>query len=441
MPGTRRRCRTILAVGLVVAALAAGCDKATHENLDKWMSTEKGPDKLSKALSNGSIDPDLSAHAAANLIKLGKDADVRKTIEGMPDDRRQAVIAKLAPRLWDMARIEGELTMPSGLQTNSKDLLFELRKGAGPEARQQIDGYLMDWYTSGYYEGRAPLGRHLGATVIRTLGPPAGEKLKHAANAIIAAPARGNERAKVGDELLLGMAASGNPDAVQYVLDIYHMDRGDSTLPERCVSALYRAYVDPGGLFDVNDSKALEPSMDRLAEIAKDESQSPRVTNDAVALVRAVGMPRCLDPLVSLIPSPNRQRRWQGANNALKCGGPKAIAPVAGALATDTSYDHAEMAGAVWEEIAKMSPRDQVLAEVRKLLDSPSWVARWVGAEALASMKSKDDVARLKALAGDKATLTGYWGDQSGVDAKDRKADPTLGERVTELAKSIESGA
>ncbi len=434
--------RIALVFLLVLVAFSFGaCEKTTPENLDKWMNTEKGPDKLAKAMSDNSLDPDLSAHAAANLIKLGKDTDVKKAIDGMPDDRKKAVLGKLVPRLWEMARIEGDLTVPSGLQTNAKDLMFDFRKSADPDTRKQIDGYLLDWYTGGYYEGRATLGRYLGSTIVRQLGPQAGDKLKSAANAIIAAPAKGNERAKIGDELLLGMAASGSADAVTYVVEISKMDRGDPSLRERCISALYRAYVDPQGLFDVADPKALEPSLPALTELAKDESQPPGLTNDVVALIRQIGMPACLDPLVGMIPSLDRQRRWVGANNALKCGGVKAIAPVAGALATDTGYDHDEMSGAVWEEIAKMSPKEQVLAEVRKLLDSPSWVARWIGIEALAAMKSKDDLPRIKALSGDKAKLTGYWGDQSGVDPKQKKPDPTLGDRAGELAKALESGA
>src|SRR5206468_2309887 len=98
---------------------------------------------------------------------------------------------------------------------------------------------------------------------------------------------------------------------------------------------------------DVADTQALVPSLPRIVEVALDDNQPPRVTNDAVALIRAVGMPQCLDPLISMIPSPNRQRRWMGANNALKCGGAKAIPLVAGALAPDAGYEHAEMGGAV----------------------------------------------------------------------------------------------
>ncbi len=433
MQGLPRR----FAVAAVAVALMGGCEKTNHETIDKWMGTQGGPDKLQKAMVNGELAPDLSAHAAANLIKMGKDTEVRAAIEALPPDRRAAVVAKLIELLKDLARIEGEMTVPSALQVSAKDVLFELRKLGDEPTRQAIDAILMDWYTGGYYEGRAILGRHLGATVVRVLGAPAGDKLTHAANVIIAQPAKGAVRTKVGDELLLAMAASGNAESVKYVLDIYHMDRGDPTLAPRCASALYRAYVDPGGLFDVADPAALVPSVGRIVEVAQDENQPPQVTNDAVALIRAVGMPACLDPLVAMIPNPDRQRRWVGANNALKCGGVKAIALVAAALAPDSGYDREELSGAVFEEIAKMTPRDQVVAEARALLDSPSWVARWIGVEVLALVKAKDDAPRLAAMSGDKAKLAGYWGAQEGVAAKDKKVDPTLGARATELAAAL----
>ncbi len=56
-------------------------------------------------------------------------------------------------------------------------------------------------------------------------------------------------------------------------------------------------------------------------------------------------------------------------------------------------------------------------------------------------MKAKDDGPRLAALSGAKAKLVGYWGDQSGKDPKDRKADPTLGQRAKELADGLAAPA
>jgi len=142
--------------------------------------------------------------------------------------------------------------------------------------------------------------------------------------------------------------------------------------------------------------------------------------------------------LIGMIRSLDRERRWTGANNALICGGPKAISAVADAMPIDTGYDHEEMTGAVSGQIAKLQPKDQVLAETRKLLDSTSWVSRWIAVESLAAMKSKDDLAAIQKLQTDKAPLTGYWGDQSDVDPKEKKKDPTLGERATEVAKALQ---
>ena len=48
-------------------------------------------------------------------------------------------------------------------------------------------------------------------------------------------------------------------------------------------------------------------------------------------------------------------------------------------------------------------------------------------------MKSTADAPAIAAISSSEK-LNGYWGDQSGVDPKDRKADPTLGQRAKELA-------
>jgi hypothetical protein len=434
------RCALSLALAGPVV-VSTGCEKADHENIDRWTKTQKGPEKLKKALHDPALDADLSAHAGENMLKMGQDAEVRRALETMAPDRRSLLTAKLAPRLWNMARVEGDMTVPTPAQIAAKDMLFDLRKYADAATRAQIDGYLSDWYTSGYYEGRATLGKYMGAAVIRTLGPPAGEKLASAANAVLAAPVQGSKRVKIGDELLLGLAVSGHPEAVKYVLDVFRMDRGDPTLAERAIGALYRAYAEPGGMFDVADPAALVPNLDRIVEVAKDDTQAPQVTNDAVGLIRATGMPHCLPPLLQMVTHQHKDERyrWVGVNNALKCGRVQAIAPVVAALPVDGAYERETVTGAVAQEIAKMSPRDNALAEARTLVASPSWVARWIGVEALAAAKSKEDLARIKGLVGDRTRLNGYWGDQRDLPKKEQKPEPTLGQRASELARELES--
>jgi hypothetical protein len=52
--------------------------------------------------------------------------------------------------------------------------------------------------------------------------------------------------------------------------------------------------------------------------------------------------------------------------------------------------------------------------------------------EALAAMKSTDDVPRIASLAKHRERLTGYWGERV-----QGKADPTLGQRAAELSAAL----
>lgn len=413
---------------VLIALLVAGCEKTNHDNIDKWTHTEKGPGKLKKAVADESLDADLSAHAAANLIKMGKDPEVKQILDQMGPPRRQAVIAKLAPRLWEIARVEGDMQMPRPIQVSAKDALITLRKYSDDTEKQQIDTYLMDWYGAPSYEGRAAVGAVLGASVVRMIGAPACKKLKQVTDGIIAAPGQEKAKNRIGDELLLGLAASGSPECVQYVLDIAKMKRGDETLPARAMSALYKAYVDPGGLFDMVSPEALVPNLDAIASIAQDDTMPPAAANDAVSLIRVIGMPHCQTALVGMVahPHPDPRFKYVAANNALRCGGVKAIEDVVHAL-PDGPYARDELTGAVSGEIAKMSPKDQVLAALHDLLNSKRTIEKWVAIEALAAMKIPEENARIAKVTGNEK-LTGYWGSQTD------KPEPTLGQHAKELA-------
>src|SRR3569623_536280 len=412
---------------VLIALLVAGCEKFNHDNIDKWTHTEKGPGKLKHAVADESIDPDLSAHAAVNLIKMGKDPDVRQVFDQMGQARRQQVLAKLAPRLWEMARIEGDMQMPNPRQVAAKDALFALRKYADDATKQQIDGYLMDWYGAPSYEGRANVGASTGASVVRLIGQPACKKLKQVTAGIIAAPGQDKAKNRIGDELLVGLAATGSPDCVAYVLDIAKLKRGDESLPTRAMTALYKADVDPAGLFELVDSAALVPNLDTITQIAQDETMPPGAANDAVSLIRVVGMPKCLPALVSMVahPHPDPRFKYVGANNALKCGGEKAILDTVHAL-PDGPYEREELVGAVAGEIAKMTPKDAVLKDLHQLLDSKRTLDKRVAIDALAAMKIPDETAKIAAVPGSEK-LTGYWGGAT-------KPAPTLGQHAQDLA-------
>ena len=420
----------------LIALFAVGCEKPTHENIEKWAATQKGPAKLKAAFLNDGLDPDLSAHAAAVMVKTGRDNEVKAELDHMNPARRSAVIGKLAPRLWELARIEGDMLRPAPFQTQAKDALVVIRKYADPSARTQIDGYLIDWYAVPSYEGRANSGAFLGAAVMRMIGPPAAKKMMAVVNGIIASPGQETTKKRIGDELMLAVAVTGDPEAVKYVLDIARMDRGDKTLATRAMGALYRAYVNSEGLFDVIDPQAaqaaLAPNLDELAKIAQDDRMPGAAANSAVALIRSVGPPQCLPPLLAMIPHPHADPmfRYMGPDHALKCGGVKAIKDVVRAM-PDQPYEKASLAGSVVLGISKLEPRDQVLASLRDLLGDKSLIARWVAIETLAAMKSVEDAPKIASVKGGGEKLVGYWGDGSG------KPEPTLGQRAKELSTQL----
>jgi hypothetical protein len=422
-----------IAVGFTALLSLVGCEKTDHESIDKWMSTKKGPGKLRKACLDEGLDVDLSAHACVNMIKMGRDPEVKTEVDNLPPPRREQLATKMAGKLWDVARIEGEMQMPAPHQTQAKDALLTVRRWADAATKTQIDGYLIDWYTTPAYEGRASSGAVAGSTVMRMIGAPAAQKLMRVADGIIAAPGQETVKKKLGDELLLSLAATGDPAAVKYVLDIARMDRGDKTLSGRAMSALYKVYVDPAGLFDPQPPTALVPNLDALVAIAKDPNMPADPSNDAVALIRVVGPPACLPPLVSMIAVAHTDPtfRYIGPDAALKCGGVKAIKQVVQAM-PEVPYDRESLSGSVVLAISKLSPRDQVLAELRDLLGDKSRVARWVAIETLAAMKSVEDAPRIAGVKGPER-LSGFWGQGSD------KPDPTLAARAKELATQLQS--
>jgi hypothetical protein len=225
---------------------------------------------------------------------------------------------------------------------------------------------------------------------------------------------------------------------VRYLLDVARMDRGDPSLPKRAMNALVTAYVDPRGLFDVADPAPLVANLPALVAVAKDEALAGQPANDAISLIRMTGAANCLTPLVGMIGYPHRDPlfRYAVTYAAIYCGGPKAIVDVVRAI-PDGSYVQVELHDAIAVEIAKLAPKQAVLDALRQLLDDKGKVAKWVAIEALGAMKSVEDRPKIAALAGNKEVLVGYWGDQSDKAAKDRKRDPTLGQRAKEVADAL----
>lgn len=433
---------------LLVAGSLIACEKVDHENLDRWMSTEKGVEKLTRALRSDDHDADIRAHAAQNLILHPEAlfAVVKDELDNMDKGAAQDVVEKLAPRLWENARIAGDLDVPTPEQAQAKDALYELRKYAADKTRTQIDEYLVEWLAGGYYEGRAKVGRIGGREIIRDIGRPAAAKLLEGGRRILIKPAGSEgEHTKMGDQHLVALANTGDPEAAEFVIDMAIKDYKDETLPKRAMAALHDAYVAPAQGTPIPARDALLPHLQKLAAIAKNENQPGEMNNDAVDLIAAVGPPECVPPFVEMASLPAAQSafRWVGAQRGLRCGGALAVVPILEAVPKEYGFERALLEKYLWREILAAPGAKQVADQLRELLKSSSWVARVTAIEVLGMMKNKEtaaeDAKRIRALAGERTVLGGWWGKQKDVPPGKKKKDPTLGQVAQQVAADLDA--
>lgn len=420
------------------------CESASHENIEKWGNTEQGPDKLVKALKGSEHSPDLRAHAAQKLIEIGKFVTVKEAIEGLSDEQRITVMAKLAGRLWEMARIVDAMKMPTSTQTSAKDTLYYLRGYADATTRSQMDEYLVEWFVGGHYEGRATMGKVSGAMTIREIGKAAGGRLLETARGIVASPpdAEG-KRAIVGNELLKALSLSGDKEALEFLMQLAAKPRGDLGLPRRILAALHFAYVKPTG-FEPANGKALIEIQEKLEEVRYNESLSGTERNDAVALLSAIGAPECIAIFTRMVsyPSDVKLHRWAGLQKGIQCSGPQGLEALTEALPITTSYERGMLSKHLWDEVLKYDDKATISAAARRLIRSSSWVARVTGIELLGMLASEkraaEDAELIQGLTSDSHRLKNWWGAQKKVPKGEMKSDPTIGEVAKDVAKRLQ---
>jgi hypothetical protein len=441
-----RCCAAACVAALVALGALVGCDKVDHDNIDKWLETENGAEKLKKALKSSDNDADLRAHAAENLIlhPEGQFVEVKDAFGDMEEEEQHAIMGQLVPRLWEKANSGSSDPMKvSQSNIQAKDALFELRQFADEKTRARIDEYLVEWLTK-FYEGRAQTGRVSGRTIIREVGKAAAPKLLQQARSMLVKPAGAEgERLKIGDELLVGLAWSGDPEAAGLLMDMVIKDYKDDSLPKRAIAALHEAYVEPASGTPLPARDAVAPHIAKLAEVAKNESLPGVMNNDSIELIAAVGPPECIQPFVDMaaLPTVRRDFRWTGVQRGLRCGGAAAIGPILDTVPVNNWYERALLEKYIWKEILAAPGGSAVAEQVRQLLASKSWVARVTAIEVLGVMSAGKDTAaedakRIRALAGDRTVLKEWWGKPK--DGGKKRPDPTLGQVAKEVAGRLE---
>ncbi len=436
--------RNLLLPSLLATSLfvTPGCESVTHENLDKWANTQKGPGKLMDALKSKEESAEIRAHAAQVLIFLERFADVKEVLEKTDDEERHKIVAELTERLWTVARVNKELDIPTRNQSNAKDAIFYTMEFADNATKAKMADYVIEWFVGGRYEARAKSGRVSGALAIREIGGQAGKRLLSNTKAFVNTPPDASgQRPTVKDELLQALAISGDKEVLVYLMDLREHPRGDSTLPKRIIDALYYAFVEPTGIKPV-DGKFLKPVADRVAPLVYDGSLSSTERNDSMALLVALGPPDCVPYFTKMIGFADdpAKYRWMGVQKGIRCAKLQGMQAIIEALAPETGYARGLLDKYLWDEIYKLGEKPEVASAAEQLLKSDSWVARITGIEVLARVGNSSNVDLIKALSGDKVRLKNWWGDQSSVPKGERKPIPTIGELAANVAQKLASG-
>lgn len=420
---------TMLALGV------AACEQPTHENIERWRGTQKGPEKLESALRDQSLAPDLRAHAAAVLVALEQRDLVGKVLGVSADPKRAAVAEELVPRLWKDAKLLEQERAATPAQIAARDALFELRPLVGDERRAEIDGYLLDALTAGgLYEQRAGAGVYRGDQLVRAIGARAAPRLVELARQIVATHEK-RSFLLLGPALLKALAATGSPDAAGLLLELAaKADEKQEDLQIRAMGALYTAYVEQGEEPRV-DAAGLRPHLARLARFPYADVPGENI-NMSYELLAVTGMPDCLPPLVELARHPSMPLRLRAVEFAMQCGGAAAILPLAEALPAG-EYRQVDLQRYVAQKVPAEA-RAQAAEHARVLVRPGGPLhTRFLGLELLGELGGIIDVPLLLELARERTRLKGYWGDQRSKPRKEQRVEPTLGARAKEISDAL----
>ncbi|MBL4634785.1 MAG: hypothetical protein JKY56_13005 [Kofleriaceae bacterium] len=237
------------------------------------------------------------------------------------------------------------------------------------------------------------------------------------------------------------LAISGDKEVLLYLMDLVEHPRGDNTLPERVIDALYFAFVEPTGIKPV-DGGFLKPISDRVSLLLYDTSLSSTARNDSTALLVALGPPDCIPYFTKMIgfaEDPTKYR-WMGVQKGIRCAKLQGMQAIIEALDPETGYERGLLDKYLWDEILKLGELPKVASAAEQLLKSDSWVARVTGIEVLARVGDSSNIDSIKALSGDKARLKNWWGDQAKLPKGERKPIPTIGELAANVAQKLASG-
>ncbi|AKF10343.1 hypothetical protein [Sandaracinus amylolyticus] len=187
-----RSLRNLFTVLCSVALLAACA--VTHEDVDTWIGTVRGPGKIKAVLLSDKYDDELRIHAGLALVRMERQdvegvTELQSALRQLDDETRRRIVDGMTPGLLELMRGEGQPQQaeegpPPTLQVRAKDAAFLVLQYASPTQQGQLTDGVVGWFVEDF-NGRSLAGNFSAEQVVRQLGAPAAQRLVDAMNARI----------------------------------------------------------------------------------------------------------------------------------------------------------------------------------------------------------------------------------------------------------------
>jgi HEAT repeat protein len=404
-----------IGLSLLLLATVPAC-QATHEQIETWKGTQKGPGKLREVVQDGSADPGLRALAYAALVEIGMGGDAQKDFAtATPAHKSQIAHAAIDPLTQLLGKSVGDAGPTTPVQRAAKDALFELRADASEADRTQIDQVLLKWTTADL-SARATLGGESSEKILRAIGPAAvpallplvkggpdlilaarlvgelgdGAAKKAATAPLIELARRGPGGTKsVPEPVLHALGLVGGPEATAFLLQLANEAGSDTR--SKALYALAQGKLSGG------DDKALDGAL----AIASDPKAPGQVREAAFGVAEKLG-PAAVGGLVKLLADHDETVRWRAVEAAVKAGGAEGIGRVLPNLPEDRPIKSEDLDSYVVHDLGLLGKTavPQLLAAAKT---GPA-LGRIAAIRAVARVGGSTDAGAMEALSSDAAT-------------------------------------
>ena len=429
-------------VGVAIALfiLATGCS-VKAEDLEKWKTTQKGPDKLAAVLLDDKYDADLRAQAAVALADVGEFAQwevLEKAFKVIGEPQRTQIIEAMVPYLEKMVSEGTEPPSPPlQSQVSGKDLAHLVFPYSTGESKSKIEDLLIAWcvadFNQRFFIGRKSIdiiimdvGEKASGPMVELLGPDsevydkvteyldkmAPEETQHEAGTKLIERARQrmkNYDGKIDQSLLVSLGRMGGPDVRAFLLE----NAGKTDLPQQTSRGSMMAYLQ-FELWHADD-------VETLFAIAESTDMDYSVRNWSYDAIVAVGDKAHKERISKLLHTTSEggadkdRFRGVGVDELLKLLGTEGIPfIIEEVVAEEDPWDD-------WLDLRDYVPvrlvqgkdgklltgaeRKKALEQLRPFLDHKEAMARGIAAYAIGLVGEPSDLEKLGSMKKDKGKL------------------------------------